>query len=121
MEFSDVEGLPAQTRVRSDGLLEIRIPGEKLGRDLAAIVEAVEELALVRLEWENDGQQIPAIADQTIRPLHQVLVRRRYTAAEHRQKLPVDLARIRSDVIDRCSSPVPPVDPTVDNEADPQA
>lgn len=42
--------------MRFDGCLEGRFIGRQLGYDLAAIVEPVEELTLVDLEWENEGE-----------------------------------------------------------------
>ena len=51
--------------MQSDDRLEPGVIGQQLRRNFPAVVQAIEEFPLVRLEREDEGEQVLALSEQT--------------------------------------------------------
>ena len=105
----------------TDDRAEPLVAGEQLGGDLAAQVQAGQELDLVVAQWEQPGQQLPAGVGQGPGPRLHLGTRRSVGPSKHRDEPGADLGRVSPDVVEGDLAPVPPAQTAVDDECEAQA
>ena len=66
--LANVLGLPSQRGVRPQPRLHAAVLREALGFDVTTLVECRQELDLVILERQHDGEEIPAFAHELLQP-----------------------------------------------------
>ncbi|MFP6626392.1 MAG: hypothetical protein VCA74_04940 [Deltaproteobacteria bacterium] len=58
--------------MRANDRPEAGIIGQQCRCDFSTVVQTVEEFPLIRLQREDEGEQVLALSDQSFRPLHEV-------------------------------------------------
>src|SRR5260221_14170261 len=113
-----VHSLPLEAGLISDDRLHGGISCQEFGRDVSRSIEALEELEFVGVGRKHRFHQRPCFTDQRLRPCSNLDLLRTYVSTQHGYQLPLQLRRVRGDVIDPHSPPVLAVEAAVDDEGE---